>query len=553
MNKFLLALASFTLTSTSLCAQTKLYTFLGDDSFDELGGAVARAGDVNADGVPDIIAGGSRDEAAGANAGHARVWSGIDGSLLYTFLGGAASDGFGGKVAGAGDVNGDGFDDVIVASRYYDVADTTGNAQVFSGFDGSVLYTFSILIDANFVVGGVSGAGDVNADGFDDVAVGVPYDDSVGNNSGSVRVFSGATGLELYAFHGAAFEQAGWSLAPAGHVDADGVQDLIVGGGNSAIVSPIGNAWVISGVDGSQIHRLDGIGATVVFGQSVAGIGDVNADGRDDLVVGDVNYDGAKGLARVFSGLDGAALFDIVGLGSGHQLGVSLDSAGDRNEDGTPDILVGLVDDWGSFGGTGAARIFSGVDGAPLEQLLSAIPNDSFGREIAPAGDINGDGELDFVAGASSGDQNGQSSGSVYVLSVEGQINRYCVANPNSTGQAARIEWAGTGSLGTDDLVISASGLPPGQVGLFIRGQSEQQNPLGLGNLCIGGTVLRMFPLVSSDASGAVVSPLYTGSFPYSALFQQGETWKFQFWYRDPAAGAGAFNLSDALSVTFLP
>ncbi len=182
------------LCAGSPAAQTGLYTFSGDDSFDELGTWLASAGDVNGDGVPDIIAGAPRDETAGSNAGMARVWSGADGAVLHTFLGSGGGDEFGEQVGGAGDVDGDGFDDLIVGSRYFALTDTSGNAQVFSGFDGSLLHTFSISVQADFAVGGVTGIGDVDGDGRADLAVGAPFDDTAGNNAGRVVVYPAGRG-----------------------------------------------------------------------------------------------------------------------------------------------------------------------------------------------------------------------------------------------------------------------------------------------------------------------------------------------------------------------
>jgi len=195
--------------------------------FQRFGRSVSGAGDVNSDGFDDLIVG---SEFGPPNV---QVFSGSDGSVLHTFDGDLANGDFGDSVSGAGDVNGDGFADLIVGAPNT----VRGSAQVFSGFDGTVLYTFEgDSFDDEFGTS-VSGTGDVNDDGFDDVIVGAPRDSNSGFFSGSARVFSGVDGSVLYTFNGdSAVDSLGWSVSGAGDVNNDGVADFIVGanrgGGN---------------------------------------------------------------------------------------------------------------------------------------------------------------------------------------------------------------------------------------------------------------------------------------------------------------------------------
>ena len=261
---------------------------------------------MNGDGFDDLIVAAPGDDNNGSNSGSARVFSGVDGSVLHTFLGDAAGDFFGRSVSGAGDVNGDGFADLIVgAHRDDDNGTDSGSARVFSGLDGSVLHTF--LGDAagdNFGVS-VSGAGDVNGDGFDDLIVGAYRDDDNGTYSGSARVFSGVDGSVLHTFRGDTTEDRfGRSVSAAGDVNGDGFADLIVGAdGDDDNGSYSGSARVFSGVDGSVLHTFLGDAAGNRFGTSVSGAGDVNGDGFADLIVGasgDDDNGSASGSARVF-------------------------------------------------------------------------------------------------------------------------------------------------------------------------------------------------------------------------------------------------------------
>ena len=233
-----------------------LYTFDPDSTNVQSRSGVgsAGAGDVNGDGFDDLIVG-TTGVSDGFASGSARVFSGIDGSALYTFVGDSTSGAFGASVNGAGDVNGDGFDDLIVG-------DVSGNGSVwvYSGVNGSVLYNFDGDLTHHAFGGSVSGAGDVNGDGFDDLIVGDQNSSSNGILSGNARVYSGANGSLLYNFDGdSVLEEFGRSVSGAGDVNGDGFDDLIVGARGDVISdTPGGYARVYSGVNGHVLYNFDG-------------------------------------------------------------------------------------------------------------------------------------------------------------------------------------------------------------------------------------------------------------------------------------------------------
>ena len=334
-----LVLAAITLLvaiGSTASAQTVTYapsfTFDSDGLFQAFGFSVDGAGDVDGDGTPDLIVGSPFSNNNGFfSNGFARVFSGATGDVLYTFNGPSSGDLFGLSVSNAGDVNNDGFADVIVGGPTEEGA--TSGARVFSGLDGSVLLSPVGLSGSDFLGASVSEAGDVNGDLVPDLIV----SDSFSAN-GSVQIHSGLTGSVIRVLTGESpGDQFGESVSTAGDIDGDGTPDLIVGApqGNASD----GAAQVFSGSNGDLLLDLD-VDSFGGFGTSVSGAGDVNGDGTPDLIVGAPGDDDV-GSAQVFSGTDGSLLFRFNGVNIDDDLGISVSGVGDVNGDGTPDLIVG--------------------------------------------------------------------------------------------------------------------------------------------------------------------------------------------------------------------
>jgi len=347
----------------------ELYTFTGEAAGDVFGYSVSEAGDVDADGYDDLIVGAPYNDAGGINAGRAYVYSGLTGDTLYTFTGEAAGDWFGRSVSRAGDVEGDGYSDLIVGARYNDAGGTdAGRAYVYSGHTGNLIYTFTgEAVDDHFGFS-VSGAGDVDDDGYDDLIVGADYNDAGGTDAGRAYVYSGQTGNLIYTFTGeAAEDRFGLTVSRAGDVDGDGYSDLIVGArNNNAGGTNAGRAYVYSGQTGGLLYTFTGEAAGDYFGISVSGAGDVDGDGYKDLVVGAGWNDAGgtdAGRAYVYSGQTGGLLYTFTGEAAGDYFGISVSGAGDVDGDGYKDLIVGAG--WNDAGGTHAGRayVYSGQTG----------------------------------------------------------------------------------------------------------------------------------------------------------------------------------------------
>ena len=556
----LLAPASF--------GQSVLYTFDGDSAGDYLGRSVSCAGDVNGDGIPDLIVGAYLDDNNGANSGSARVFSGVDGSVLYTFDGKKKKHWFGWSVSGAGDVNGDGFADVVIGAPHTrkDGKNRLGSARVFSGKNGKGLFIFHGNFPEDQLGYSVSGAGDVNGDGLADVIVGAPY--AKKKNKGTAWVLAGPDGSVLHAFHGdSPDDHFGWTVSGAGDLNGDGFGDLLVGAPFDDKDSKFdnGSAQVFSGKDGSVLYTFTGDSSGDFFGSSVSGAGDVNGDGFADVIVGtplDDNNGTDSGSARVFSGFDGLDLYTLDGDSPGDVFGFSVSGAGDVNGDGYADVIVGAR--WDDNNGTdsGSARVFSGVDGSILYTLDGDSPNDYFGVSVSGAGDANADSYGDLIVGAIRDDNNGNGSGSARVISgcdacVIG--TNYCgPANLNSTGQSAVITATGSEIAQANLVTLSAAQLPQQQFGYFLNSQTQGFVPFAggsQGNLCLGGAIGRHNDQIqNSGITGEFtiqvdLTMLPTPSGTHSVV--AGETWNFQAWFRDNNPGPTS-NFTDGVSILFL-
>lgn len=337
---------------------------------------------------------------------------------------------FGRAVAVVGDIDGDGHPDLAVGAPFQDgeFKDPTSGfgepqnvGKVFL-LNGVTLSVIRQLNDPKFQMiqslkfGGqfgsaVAAAGDINQDGVPDVLVGVPHhiepeEDENEFNSGLAFVFSGADGSVLLTLEAPEPQEGarlGYAVAGLGDVSGDGIPDLLVGAAkrdNEDGVEDVGAAYLYSGADGKLIRELappdqGGAEANGRFGSAVANAGDVNNDGKSDILIG------APGNSRVylFNGATGALLRTIVGpsVDALPSFGASVAGGKDVNRDGSPDIAIGAPLENKL---SGAVYLYNS-DGTLQRKLsIRKAAFSKFGSSVALTDDLTGDRQPDVLVGA---------------------------------------------------------------------------------------------------------------------------------------------------------
>ena len=408
------------------------WTLEGNQNQAALGSSVGSAGDVNGDGYSDVIVGAFLFDNGQTNEGRAYVFhggpDGLGAASAWSSEGNQTNAYWGSSFASAGDVNGDGFDDFLVGSNGFDTAGgaNAGRVEFFFGSAGGADTTPDWTLEGTQPDGwlgvSVAGAGDVNGDGYADVLIGEAGYSNGQTREGRVLLFlgsaSGLGGSPDWTFEcDLAYRTMGNPVASAGDVNGDGYADVILGAPTLWDCHCPGRAYLFHGSPTGLAASPDWTAASdqaeAWFGNSVGSAGDVNADGYSDVFVAEYAYNGSRGRVFVWHGsalglgdagtpanFDWSATSD----GEAERFGWRAAGAGDVNGDGYSDLLVGASDHSSGQFHEGRVCLFqgsaSGLAAAPSWAAESDQANAQFGYGLSGGGDWNGDGYSDFAAGA---------------------------------------------------------------------------------------------------------------------------------------------------------
>ena len=534
--------------------QEILHAYVGDSSqWDNALWSFDSIGDVNGDGVTDFITGHPMTRMH-------RIRSGSDWSTLVRYRSIKTTiyhDSHGSGVAGIGFWDDDDVPDYAIGApsaftqQFYE-----GYVRVFSGATHTMIQEISEHIEYDKMGDTVVSLGDVDGDGYTELA-------TTGISRFYVRIYSGPNGT-LLREHSMPIPEP--RVAPYGDSDGDGAEDYLIGdyGTDSPLNS--GSVFLYSGKTGTVLRTFNGQREWEKTGVSVCAAGDWNGDGIIDVASGAPGAEGPHGGSLsgvyIFSGADASVLrfFDGAEYSQATSgFGYSVASGKDVNGDGFPDLVVGApAQDFGDFYyRQGAVYVISGRTGAVLWRLCGRYDDSDYnlGSLVRMIDDHVGDGldewvvcDYRFVPPT----HNGGSRITIYRGSV-GDRRTACPTTPNSAGAGAHLFAAGPISFRNNFLSLSVESGTSAADGMVVYGESEPGVPFGDGTLCVKSPI-HLAGFLTLDTGGASLLPLDLWSPPFSSgpgAVHAGDSRAFQFLYQDSATGAR--NASDSIVIRFVP
>ena len=391
-----------------------LHEWVGETRGDQFSWIARGIGDVDGDRASDIVTSAPTYGANGQPTGPGRVYlySGRSGKLLWSRTG-SERENLGTGLEGAGDVNRDGVNDVIAG------APGSRRAYVFSGRDGAVLLTLRSSEENDSFGQSASGAGDVNGDGHADLIVGAPASNAAAAGAGRAYVFSGRDGATLLVLAGEAANDAFGSIVSGPRASSNFIVIGAPGAGarNTGRVyvhqglQPAPRFVIDADETGGALGAMF---ASVVGDVDGDRVPDISATDFGNSAKGP-----ATGRLYIYSGATGKPLHKLTGETAGDGFGIGAIDWGDVNGDGFADLVVGAWQYAGAAQSGGRVYIHSGKDGSVLRTITCRIPGDTFGFDAASVGDVNGDGKVDLLLTSSWSHINGFRAGRMFLIAGE--------------------------------------------------------------------------------------------------------------------------------------
>ncbi|HTF87285.1 MAG TPA: FG-GAP-like repeat-containing protein [Planctomycetota bacterium] len=492
-----------TLLPASALAQSTQSSFWGSSADLRVGTSMDEVGDINGDGYIDMVVG------APCPSGTGRIYfvsgkyleTGVGGSTLGSTFAGGAGGLFGSSVLSVGDVSGDGIADVVVTADI-STFPTTSKAYLVSGASKTVLGTLNETGLSTYQFG-VARCGDVNGDGYTDFAIqktsfGVGYVELISARG----IALGASNPVLASITSPGSADGFGTGLSAGDFDGDGKPEIVVGAPGTSKV------YVFRGTTHTLLRTLSGPGASR-FGQSLDATRDVDGDGRKDLVVGAPNSDAGAtdgGEAMLFNGkriATNSPPFDDASWpctqASAH-FGTAVCFTSDMNTDLVTDIVVGAPDYDSVFLSNGRVFLYSGETSHLLGTLSGAVGGEHLGASVSRASDFNGDYRTEIAAGAPLSNHGATDGGLVRFVDLFPALpSTYCVAKVNSLGCTPAISSSGSASLtSSSSFLVKASNVINNKAGLLIYAFAPGAAPLQGSTLCLSAPIKRYGAQIST-------------------------------------------------------
>lgn len=428
-----------------------IHKWNGEAAGDQFGWTARRVGDLDADGVIDFVA---TAPTFNSGAGKIYVYSSKTGKLLFQIAG---SKGYrlGNSAVGLGDVNGDGIPDVVAGAPS---ANGKGKAIIYSGKDGTVVREIAGSTPGAQFGYEVGELGDINGDDVPDLLVGEYAGNGDQAGSGRAIAYSGKTGELLFELNGKKKGDNFGNAAAAIGLE-DGASLLAIGAQNAGPQNR-GRVYVYEIRDAKPELKftIKGDQSSVNLGQMFISFpGDLNQDGIPDIYASDFSDNSrvtGGGKVVIHSGADGSELLAIRGSVPGEGLGTSPSDAGDVDGDGIGDLVIGAWQNREGAASGGKVYLYSCAGGGRLlDSWTCKQGGDTLGFDACGIGDVDGDGAIDFLLTSAWSNVNGLKTGRVFIVAGKHYTSS---ENEASKLKARRVETlvddidGGSGGLNID-------------------------------------------------------------------------------------------------------